>query len=127
MKKHVISFLLAFSLSGLGGMVSAEEGVTNQQSAIDQYTQMLSDYMNSVSTGAQMTQPALGGFNPMAMINPMSMMGGMGWGGQPPLGAQRMMNPANWMNPQTYAYMMSPQVQVFHNRIPKPLPKRLRR
>ncbi|MDC1072083.1 hypothetical protein OAR43_02565 [Gammaproteobacteria bacterium] len=109
MKKHVISFLLAFSLSGLGGMVSAEEGVTNQQSAIDQYTQMLSNYMNSVSTGAQMTQPALGGFNPMAMINPMSMMGGMGWGGQPPLGAQRMMNPANWMNPQTYAYMMSPQ------------------
>ena len=55
MKKHVISFLLAFSLSGLGGMVNAEEGVTNQQSAIDQYTQMLSDYMNSVSTGAQIT------------------------------------------------------------------------
>ena len=109
MKKHFISFLLAFSLSSLGGIVKAEEAATDQPSAIDQYTQMLSGYMSSLGTGTQTTQPAMGGFNPMAMMNPMSMMGGIGWGGQAPLGAQRMMNPVNWMNPQTYAYMMSPQ------------------
>jgi|GEM_PF-961457 hypothetical protein len=131
MKKLFASMFVALGLSVTSLSVVAEEtAASGEASTIDQYTEMLSNYMNSLSSGAGQGYGSAGsmsGFNPMAMMNPMSMMnpmammnpmsmmggmGGMGWGGQSGLGAQMMMNPANWMNPQTYAYLMSPEAMA---------------
>ena len=132
MNKFFASVVVALGLAGTSFSAGAQEtAASGEASTMDQYTEMFSNYMNSLPSGGNQggygSMGTMGGFNPMAMMNPMSMMnpmammnpmsmmggmGGMGWGGQSGLGAQMMMNPANWMNPQTYAYLMSPEAMA---------------